>query len=260
MANKKLGIVLGAGGARGVVHIGFLQALEENGIFPDIITGCSIGSVVGSIYLSGKSPKHMYRLASALKKKDIIDFSLKLYSNKAILKTNKMIALLKHFLGDKNIEDLPKPFACIATDVKTGKIHTFTSGNLLTAVRASSTIPTIFTPVEFEDKLLVDGGLLLRTPVKVAKELGADVTVAVDLLAYLPDFESAKNIVDMGLRSIDILQHNSKKALGANKPDLMLKPKLCHFSQFKIENQDKLYEIGYSLGIANIAKIKNLLK
>ncbi len=259
MKKKKLGLVLGAGGALGVAHIGFLQAMEENGIFPDVITGCSIGSVVGAIYLTGKTPKQMYKLAKALKKNDLIDFSLNFYRNKAVLKTNKMVALLKHYFGDKNIEDLEKPFACIATDLKSGKPHVFTSGNLLTAVRASSTIPTIFSPVEFEDKLLVDGALLIKTPVKAAKDLGADVTVAVDLLAHIPDFSQANSIIDVALRSIDIMQLNGKK-LSSNKPDLMLKPNVCHFSQFRIENQEKLYEIGYNLGIENIEKIKNLLQ
>lgn len=257
---KKLGVVLGSGGSRGFAHIGFLQALEENGIKIDVLTGCSIGAVVGAVYLAGKTPKQMKNIAFRFKKGELIDFTLNLFKNMALLKSEKLEALLVKYVGNKTFADLPIPFATIATDLVTGKLVTFSSGELIPAVKASASIPTVFAPVKKDGMLLVDGGLLSRTPVAAAKDLGAEVTVAVDLLGALPDYSEVKNVLQLALRAIDVGDHRDQKLKKKDLPDLMLDPDLKGISQYKIAEQQFCYDAGYKLGLENVGKIKELIK
>ena len=257
---KKLGIVLGSGGSRGFCHIGFLQALEENGIKPDVMSGCSIGAVLGAAYLSGNSPKQLKRAAFALKQNDLIDFNLGLFKGMSLLRSAKMEALLSRYIKKKTFEDLPIPFAVVATDLVSGKLVTFSHGDLLTAVRASASIPTVFAPVKENGMVLVDGGLLSRTPVAAAKKLGADVTVSVDILGKLPDYSELENIIQLATRVIDVADHRPAKTALKDKPDLYLCPDLKGVNQYVLENQQFCYDVGYRLGVDNVKNIKNLMR
>lgn len=160
--SKTLGLALGAGGARGVAHAGFLQALEEEGIRPDYITGCSMGSVVGGCYASGMPVNEMKEALLSLKIRDIFDLSPLVIFQMSLLGSRKMRELLEANLRKKNIEDFPVPFKCVATDLISGKLHVFDKGSAALAIQASSTIPSVFRPVPFEDKLFVDGSCLCR--------------------------------------------------------------------------------------------------
>lgn len=257
---KKLGVCLGSGGARGVAHIGFLQALVENDVPIDAITGCSMGSLVGAMFLSGYSPSKMRDMAVQLRKNDILDISVSMLSNRAILKSQKFDKLLDSYFGDTTIENLSRPYACIATDLISGRVHCFNSGEIKTAVRASCSLPLGFKPVKFQDMLLVDGGISNRIPVAEARDLGAEVVVAVDVLAELPVADKINSIVSLGFRSLDILMQNINMfADDRQRPDLLLAPNLGKVSQFKVENQEFCYQRGYELGIENVGKIKKLI-
>ncbi|MGN0819322.1 MAG: patatin-like phospholipase family protein [Christensenellaceae bacterium] len=257
---KKLGICLGAGGARGIAHIGFLQALTDNDIEIDVITGCSMGSIVGSMYLLGYTPEEMKKIACDVTKNDLIDVTVNLLKGKAILKAQKLERLLDAFYKSKTFDNLKKPFACIATDLYSGEIVKFDSGLIKTAVRASVSIPFVFPPVEYGDKLLVDGGLSNKIPVKEARELGADVVVAVDVLDEIPESDKINSIVSVALRSLDIMCANiDRTAFSGEKPDLLLIPELGKVSQFVIGNQRFCYDRGYELGMKNAEKIKELI-
>ena len=120
--SKRLGIILGSGGARGFAHIGFLQAMEERGIKPDVMTGCSIGAVIGAAFLRGKSPKQLKKTAFSLKQNDLVDFNLGLFKGMSLLRSVKMDSLLKKHIGIKTFEDLPIHFAVIATDLESGNV------------------------------------------------------------------------------------------------------------------------------------------
>ena len=257
--SKKFGLILGSGGSRGFAHIGFLQALEENGIKPDVLTGCSIGSVIGAVYLTGLSPRQMKNIAFRLKKNDLIDVTLNVFKKMSVLKSAKLEQQLFKYIGNKTFADLPIPFATIATDLVTGKLVTFTDGDLLTAVKASSSIPAVFSPVKKDGMFLVDGGLLSRTPVAAAKDLGAEVTVAVDLLGNLPEYTDVKNIIQLAVRAIDVGDHRDQKLRRRDTPDLMLNPDLKGISQYKIDNQQFCYDTGYQLGLDNVERIKELI-
>lgn len=259
--SKKLGICLGAGGARGIAHVGFLQALDENHIDISVITGCSMGAIVGGLYAMGMHPKEMIDYALKLKTFDILDISAIMIKNKALLKSQKFDKILDGLFGDKLFDELIIPFSCIATDIITGKPHVFHEGLVSKAVRASATIPVAFTPVYFEDKVLVDGALCNRIPVAEARDLGADVVVAVDVLAELPSANQFNNIFDVGFRSLDVMGLNINLFQEEKqKPELLIVPQLENVSQYKVENQQFCFDRGYEIGMANVDKIKELIK
>ena len=255
---KKLGLALGAGGAKGVAHIGALQALNDNGIYPDIITGCSAGSVVGACYAYGMTPKSIYAECLKLNKSDFVDPSINVLKHKSILKSDKIRVLLEKYLKGALIEDLEKPFCCVAADLKTGKLHEFTSGDVVTAVKASCAIPIFYSPVEIQGMVLVDGGLIERTPVNAAKKLGADVTVAIDVNCDACLSGEITNIVSVALRAIDIMEHRIKNG-GGKKADVTIRPDLKTIDQFKVERLDHIYKQGYRSIIDNLDKIERAI-
>lgn len=257
---KKIGICLGAGGARGIAHIGFLQALEENNIPIDIVTGCSMGSVVGAMYLKGYSPKEMLEIALKLKPNDVIDVSLNALGNKAILRSQKMDKLLDKYLGNTDFSDLSKPYCCIAVDLYSGNVVPFYDGDVKFAVRCSSSIPIGFTPIPYKDMLLVDGAIRNRIPVAEARKLGADVVIAVDVLGQLPDIDKVNNIFTVGFRTLDILSfHINLFEEETQRPELLIIPELGATSQYKVEKQQFCYDQGYKIAIENMDKIKSLV-
>ncbi len=259
--SKKLCFVLGAGGARGIAHIGFLQAMEENGIKPDAIVGCSMGSVVGAAYASGLTPKQMREIAESLRSKDIIDISPALFKKKSLLSSVKMQRKIKSVLGETDFKDLKIPFECVAVDLNKGKIVTLNEGSVEQAVRASSAIPTVFRPVIIDDMELIDGGVLLRVPVENAKHFKADVVVAVDVLGEYRPHEVSKNIIEQALRVLDLADAaHTKTYLKEHKPDILIKPNLGDMSQYKVERISFAYGQGYHSGLKYAPRIKALLE
>lgn len=261
--SKTLGLALGAGGARGVTHAGFLQALEEEGIKPDYITGCSMGSVVGGCYASGMPVSEMREVLLSLKVRDILDLNPLMIFQMSFLGSKKMHELLEENLRKKNIEDFPIPFKCVATDLISGKLHVFEKGDAALAMQASSTIPSVFKPVQFEDKLFVDGSCLCRVPIKLVKSMGADVVVAVDVLKNTSQpAEDLHNIFKMLLRVYDIMDANATsmyRERDGHLCDLYLEPELEGVSVMQVKDLDKPYYEGYKLGKLNAPKIKQLL-
>lgn len=262
--SKTLGLALGAGGARGVVHAGFLQALEEEGIKPDYITGCSMGSVVGGCYASGMPVNEMRDVLLALKVRDILDLNPLMIFQMSLLGSRKMYELLSENLRKRNIEDFPIPFKCVATDLYSGKLHVFDRGEAATAIQASSTIPSVFKPVPYGDELFVDGSCLCRVPVKLVKEMGADVVVAVDAMKNTSQpLDDLNNIFKMLLRVYDVMDANATAMLkdrDGHLCDLYLEPEMEGVSVMQVKNLDKPYDEGYKLGKQNAPKIKELLK
>lgn len=259
---KKLGLALGSSGSRGTSYIGFLKALEEHGIKPYCIAGSSMGSVVGAAYAVGMTIDEMIEEANNIKASHLLDFSLAPISNSAILRSNKLMKKLECYYDKKTINQLNIPFTCVAVDLHTGKVYNFKGeDSVAQGVAASSAIPTVFRPVKKDDMVLVDGGIKCRVPISYARDLGADVVVAVDALGSLRTQSKDYNILSVVLRTYDIMddeicryRHDEQYA------DLFLEPDLGEMSQFKFKDIDKAMEIGYQLGLANIEKIKELIK
>ena len=260
--DKNICFVLGAGGARGIAHIGFLQAMEDNGIIPDCIIGCSMGSIVGACYAAGIKPKTMKEVAESLKKKDVIDVDPDFLSKKGLLRSVKMQLKLEKLLGNIRFDELKIPFECVAVDLISGKPVTLNEGIVEESVRASSSIPLVFRPVMKNGMELVDGGTLVRVPVKNAEHFNAKVVIAVDVLGrVIPKEIPTKNILELALRAVDVNDsHHTTNYLKKHCPDLLIEPELDDMSQYKIDNLSFAYEQGYIAGIENLEKIKQLIE
>lgn len=257
---KSLGLALGSGGSRGVAHIGFLQALEEEGIRPDYISGCSMGSVVGAACAAGVEPQVMRKAACSLKFLDLFDITRK---PGGVLDTRKIRRLLERYIGDKTFDELKIPFSCIAVDMIGQEVIEFSSGSVLDAVVASSSIPSIFKPTEMDGMRLVDGGVLRRVPVEEVKNMGADVVVAVDVLGRRSCKDRCPNPVVMLMEVIDLMDNERTKAYRKSmrkKYDLWLEPELGDMSQYSFKGLNFAYEQGYAIGKKHIRRIRTLLE
>lgn len=262
--SKTLGLALGSGGSRGVCHAGFLLALEEEGIKPDYIAGCSMGAVIGGCYAGGMSAAEIKREILDIKARDIVDVSPAVITKMSILRSKKIRDLLVAYVGKKNLEDLEIPFRCVATELYSGKLHVFKKGDAAKAIQASSTIPTVFRPVKIKDMMFVDGGCLCRVPVKAVKDMGADVVVAVDALKNAAQpVDKMHNIITMVLRVFDIMdahQTEQSRELENGLCDLLIEPEMKGMSQYVIKDLDRAFDEGYEAGKANMQRIKELLK
>lgn len=177
----KIGYALGGGGARGLSHIGVIKVLEEHGIYPDVIAGTSIGALVGALYASGLRAGDIER-ALRLDLRRLAMLADVRLSLSGLVQGKRVASALKSFLGDLTFADLKIPFACVATDIVHGKQVVIRTGPVITAVRASISVPGIFTPVQVRGRYLVDGGLVNMVPVSTCREMGAEYVVGVNVI------------------------------------------------------------------------------
>ncbi|GAB3040937.1 patatin-like phospholipase family protein [Acinetobacter apis] len=175
-----IALALGGGGAKGFAHIGVIKMLESHGIKPQIVTGTSAGSFVGSIYASGKTPYQLQALALKLKESDIRDLTL---NRQGFIVGQKIQDYVNSQVGNQPIQKFPIRFAAVATQLTTGQKVEFIRGNTGQAVRASCSVPNVFVPALINNIQYVDGGLVSPIPVKTAKRMGADIVIAVDISA-----------------------------------------------------------------------------
>lgn len=258
---KKLGFALGAGGSRGVAHVGFLKAMDEEGIKPDYITGSSMGSVVGSCYSLGLTPDFIMKEITKLKMSDLFDLSINPFGNGAILRAQKMRKKLQNYLKDYTFNDTKIPFRTVAVDLVSGQAILFKGKDkLIDGVSASSSIPGVFKPVQIGDKMLVDGGVRTRLPIDEVKDMGADVVVTVDVLGGIRPKTKRYNIGSVIVRTSEIYDDEIVRLrLLLQKPDLYLAPELGDMSPFKFNGIKDAYEVGYKLGKEHAEEIKKLL-
>ena len=262
--SKKIGLALGSGGARGVAHLGVIKALEEEGIRPDYIAGCSMGSVVGAGYANGMSIEQMYKIIKKLKAIQLIDVTAVPITRLALTRGNKMRNLIISKIGDCQFSDLKIPFRCVASDLYSGRLITLSEGDVATAVRASSSMPTIFPPVKFEDKLLIDGGVLCRVPTRQVKEMGADVVIAVDVLSNTgEEVGRVKNIISLIMRVFDMMDYNTtelRKQLLGTKNEVWIVPEMKGLSQYAVKDFERSFDEGYVATKAQMGAIKKLIE
>lgn len=262
--SKKLGLALGAGGSRGVAHIGVLRALEEEGIEVSYIAGCSMGSVVGACYSKGMSCDRMLEAVLKLKTSKLIDPTALPVSKLGLFKGNKMYDLLLSNIGEVTFDDLQIPFCCVASDMLSGRLVTLSKGNVTDAVRASSSMPAVFRPVRLDGKLLIDGGVLCRVPTEQVWEMGAEAVLAVDVLGNTGDsVKNVKNILSMVFRVYDMMDYNAnelKRKVTTRKHELWVTPEMPGMSQYVAKDMEKAYERGYAATKAKIKEIKRTLK
>lgn len=180
---KKLGYALGGGAARGLFHIGVLSVLEEYGVAPDIIAGTSMGSIIGALYASGLKTSDLKQIACSIDWKQVIRLTdIVALPKRGLIQGKRIVAVLKSILGETGFSQLKYKYAAVAADLYTGQQVVFTEGSLIDAIRASISIPGIFTPVYCEGRYLVDGGLVNVVPVSVCRDLGADFVIGVNVI------------------------------------------------------------------------------
>ena len=177
-AKPKIALVLGGGGAKGFAHVGVIKVLEKNGIIPDLIVGTSSGSLVGSLYASGKSASELEDIATHVSNNELLDYS---WSKQGFIEGIKLQNWVNTQVDNQPIEKLPIRFASVATDLTTKQKAVFDKGNTGLAVRASSSVYGVFVPPRINNKRYGDGGLTSLVPVQTAKQMGADVIIAVDV-------------------------------------------------------------------------------
>ena len=177
----RIGYALGGGGARGLSHIGVMKVLEEHGIYPDVIAGTSMGALVGALYASGLRAGDIER-ALRLDLRRLAMLADVTWSLSGLVKGKRVTAALESFLGDLTFADLKIPFACVATDIVNGQQIIMRSGPVITAVRASISVPGLFTPVKVRGRYLVDGGLVNMVPVSTCRDMGAEYVVGVNVI------------------------------------------------------------------------------
>jgi NTE family protein len=182
----KTGIALGGGGAKGLAHIGVIKVLEEHGIFPQVVSGTSIGALVGALYLLHDDIRAVEAIAMGFENSNLYPYLSPRPSSSGLISEKGIQTFLNGLFGEKRIEDLPRPFFCPATDVRRGREVMFAKGGLLRAVRASISIPVIFKPVRLGRSYLVDGGLINPVPVDVLKNNGSAFTIAVNVITQRP--------------------------------------------------------------------------
>ena len=242
----KLGIALGSGGAKGFAELGALQALAENGITFDIVGGTSIGSIVGAFYADGYSPIDIVEMLKRIRPKEIktgicigMDMS-------------RLESVIDRELGHKNIEELKKPFVCIATDMEKGDAKAFYDGKTATRLCASSSMQPYFKPVEIDGVKYVDGAYANSIPADKVREMGADYVVGVDLRTpqskpsllsrFIPSYKS------------DVAE---PWAIGYANCDIMIHPDLTGYTSTSFAGAIPMYELGYAKAMQLIPTIKS---
>jgi len=180
VTRRKIGLALGSGSARGWAHLGVLHALEERGIRPEVVTGASVGALVAAAYASGQAHK-LENWVRTLTRVDVWRLLDATFRGGGVMSGNRLMQAIGEQIDDRRIEDLPVRFGAVAADLDTGEEIWLKSGPMLTAVRASSGMPGLFTPMWHEDRWMIDGGVVNPVPISLCRALGADYVIAVNL-------------------------------------------------------------------------------
>ncbi|HRW46387.1 MAG: patatin-like phospholipase family protein [Caldilineaceae bacterium] len=263
-----VGLVLGGGAARGIAHVGALQALEEQEIFPDVIVGTSVGALVGGLYAAGVSAARLRALIPTISWFDLVSLKMPGINLTDIAKSlplglldlDKMIPWINSLVGSPvAIEELNLPFAAIGTDLLTGEIVVMNKGPLAPAIRASCGVPGVFTPYRRNGRLLVDGVVANNLPVNVAQDLGADYVIAVDLLPMNAGQEmerqaEPRNLAEVAMTALFMLARATQieQALA----DVVISPAVAHINLADLTASEALLDAGYKAMVREISRIK----
>ncbi|MBQ7809619.1 MAG: patatin-like phospholipase family protein [Clostridia bacterium] len=257
---KKLGLVLGSGGARGVAHVGFVKALEEAGIRPQCISGSSAGSIVGACMATGMTADEIMEEIRNLKVSEVL-FGVPNFNRSGLFSTRGIHRKLGSFFKRKRIYDLDIDFCCVATNLAKGEEKVFSGRSFVVpAVVASSCIPALFEPEVIGGVQYVDGGVVSRLPIEAIKMFEPEVIVAVDVFAEGSEVTEYPNALSVLSRAVDIMDRNYTKAKTKEEnPDLLVLPDLGNMTQYTFKDLDFAYEQGYKAGKESIDEIKRLI-
>jgi NTE family protein len=258
---KKLGLVLSGGSAYGFAHIGVLEVLEKNHINFDVVTGTSMGAIVGGLYACGIGAEKMKEILTSFTQNKIVDVNIFGLIDGGLVYGKKILRYFKKFVDDKKIEDCEKKFACVATDLVAGEEVVLNSGSIAEAMRASMSVPGLFKPVRKGKKVLVDGGLCNNLPVKLARELGADKVVSVDVTSYYKKENQLKTPLDVLISGMNLSVARTMSDI-KDKGDVYLHIEQPRTAFTKLTRENAMISINYGKKVAKamLPEIKNLMK
>jgi len=250
----RLGLALGSGSARGWAHIGVIRALEERGVKPDLVCGSSIGALVGAAYAAGELDR-FEKWVSGLAWTTVVRL-MDLTWRGGLIRGARLFTLFRSIFQDREIDELPIPYGCIATELASGRELWLRHGDVLDAVRASCAMPGLFTPVVRDGAVLVDGGLVNPVPVSMCRALGADLVIAVDLSwAKLGPYRRGKvtgkegaeipSIFNVFTTALDIVEMRVARSRLAGEPaDVLITPLLPDFATMDFHRAKEAIEEG----------------
>jgi NTE family protein len=235
----RIGLALGGGAARGFAHIGVIQVLEEAGIKPDLVVGTSAGSLVAALYASGRSGSELGALAQSMDEGAITDWS---FPGRGLIRGEALARYVRDQTGQRSIEQMRLPLGVVATDLDSGAPMLFRRGDTGTAVRASSAVPAVFQPVKVGEREYVDGGLVSPVPVRFAREMGADLVLAVDISSP-PDGAPTGDAFRMLLQTFAIMG-KSINHFELAAADVVLRPRLAGVGSANFSARARAIEAG----------------
>jgi NTE family protein len=246
-----IGLALGGGAARGFAHIGVIQVLEEAGIRPDLVIGTSAGSLVAALYASGKSGAELATLAQSMDEGAIADWS---FPGRGLIRGDALARYVREHTGGKRIEQMKLPLGIVATDLDNGQGIVFRVGDTGVAVRASSAVPAVFQPVRIGAREYVDGGLVAPVPVRYARQMGAQLVIAVDI-SEPPDGAATGDPVRMLLQTFSIMGRSINQFELA-KADVVLRPKLAGVSGADFSARSRSIKAGRDAALAMLGELR----
>lgn len=217
----RIGLALGGGAARGFAHIGVIQVLEEQGIRPDLVVGTSAGSLVAALWAAGRSGAELGTLAESMDESALTDW---MYPGRGLLRGEGLARYVREHTDGRQIETMKLPLGIVATDLASGEAILFQRGDPGVAVRASSAVPAVFQPVRIGAREYVDGGLVAPVPVQFARQMGAELVIAVDISAAT-EGQPTGDALKMLLQTFAIMGRNLGQ-YQLREADVVMRPKL----------------------------------
>ncbi len=247
----RIGLALGGGAARGFAHIGVIQVLEESGLRPDLVVGTSAGSLVAALYASGKSGSELGALADAMDESAITDWA---FPGRGLIRGEALARFVREHTGGRSIEQMNMPLGIVATDLDSGQPILFERGDPGVAVRASSAVPAVFQPVRIGAREYVDGGLVAPVPVRFARQMGAELVVAVDISAA-PDGNATGDPMRMLLQTFAIMGRSINR-YELRDADVVLRPRLAGVSGADFAARKRSILAGRDAASAMLAELR----
>lgn len=247
----RIALALGGGAARGFAHIGVLQVLEEQGIKPDIVVGTSAGSLVAALYASGKTPNELATMAMNLDESSITDW---MFPGRGLMKGEALARFVRQNTGGRTIEAMSLPLGIVAADLQSGQPILFRRGDPGMAVRASSAVPGVFEPVKIGGREYIDGGAVSPIPVRFARQMGADLVIAVDISA-IPEGQPTRGAVDILLQTFNIMGHAISQ-YELQDADVVMRPKLEGIASTDFSSRRLSILAGREAALTVLAQLK----
>ena len=258
MTQKKIGLALSGGGARGFAHVGVLRAFAENDIPVDVIAGTSAGSFVGGAYAAGMSAEEIIAIGKKVSWLGVAGFS---YSPRGLLSNAPMGKFIAQNFPVTRFEELPVPFAAVACDLETGdEVVLKDEGDLAEAIRASCAIPGVFVPViDGEGRALIDGGVVSPMPTRAVRKMGAEIVIAVDLLTCGSTFWGRPSTLLGTFFQSAMMMIRTASRNQHFRADIVIEPKIAHIRPDEIGKRDELVELGEKAALEKLDDLRKLI-